>query len=592
MHLHAEWADWQNVLVLPSTAHDEAVRDYFGEEVAFFFRWFALYTSQLLYIGSLGALFLLSNRLGWSRADGDLAKVTFGFITITWETHLLKMTRIDQARQIQLWGVEEIERHEDTLPSYNPNLEGTQRLEVRKNLVTLAVVFYLFMFAFLIVRLDEVFLRERTQGRPELADWQPTVQSIAIKVLSFTWRKISPYLVEYQNHRTQSRWNEAMIQNLALVKFFVQLWPFVYTAFLRQFYELTCRDTLSQAAHEVYSKIGWPVQSVAGYTAGSDAYVPVADLGFLKGYITIKGNQTCISGCYPVKCIKRPEDVLSCSSSCMESLKASLRSLYVIQVLSTVAFILVPVALTGCSIRRERQEAAKRFPHEKYTLLQLQAKCHQTAEYAFASWGGSYVEDFLDVAVGYALLSCFGLLYPAMSFIGLICMMIQYRLLAFRMTCVTCRPKPRKSCGIGIWQDVFEYVSLLALVINLGLTIALLKPFREYGLVERMVTFVVAEKIIMVVRALYNTLRPSIPDDVPLIDDFNLQFKKKLANDRVQKLNRGAQHESDDRACDFSSIDLGLFAPNDRSEESRGSRLSEAGSDAGTSVHEVSPGSL
>merc|ERR1719487_2121718 len=46
--LHEEWASLKNICCLPNHEHDDQIRNYFGEEVAFLFRWFSFYTRALI----------------------------------------------------------------------------------------------------------------------------------------------------------------------------------------------------------------------------------------------------------------------------------------------------------------------------------------------------------------------------------------------------------------------------------------------------------------------------------------------------------------------------------------------------------------
>merc|ERR1712190_421724 len=110
-----------------------------------------------------------------------------------------------------------------------------------------------------------------------------------------------------------------------------------------------------------------------------------------------------------------------------------------------------------------------------YSLLQYQEKCHDQARYEYASWGGSYVEDFLEVVLGFAVLVCFGIICPLLAVVGSVMQIVEYRLLAYRMTWVTCRPFPNGSSGIDEWSKMLEVIIYLAMVVNSLLVVATMR---------------------------------------------------------------------------------------------------------------------
>mmetsp|Transcript_1628 Transcript_1628/g.4992 ORF Transcript_1628/g.4992 Transcript_1628/m.4992 type:complete len:880 (-) Transcript_1628:61-2700(-) len=562
--LHNEWASWTNIFKMPSSNDESEIRGYFGEEIALFFRWLGMFTRMLglLALTSLCCCVRHLPDLEISMEGRDKVKIIFGAVLVMWEAYLQKMNKASSARAVQVWGMEGFETIEPVLATYEPDLEGTQAMKLRKAFSAVAVVIYLVLFAVMIGYMNYWFYDQLLEGNDQYAVYQPYVQSVLIKVLSFTWRKIAYPLVMWENHRTLTRVNNALTINLSLVKLFVALWPFFYLAAVRNYIELTCQPTLSEAAHKVYQFQGWPEgisqSDVGGITANSKDYIPVAQLEFLQGYWFIRNaTQVCIKGCYPVECTWQEDPgKWICVSNCLNSIKDSLRTLYVIQLGSCMVFILIPIALTWWAVYREMKKAhvldgagAKL----KYSFIQLQAKCYQVAPYEFAAWGGSYVEDFLDMAVGYSLLACFGICYPTMSIIGFICMLIQYRLLAYRFTNVTCRPDPRGSTGIGLWGDVFETISLLSVFFNVLLTATLMLPFRNFPIWQQLIIFIAGEKLMSLVREVVSYFIDEMPPEVVRIQDFNNEFKKRL---NKRKIARSEDENS------YAFVDIGLCPKN------------------------------
>lgn len=552
--LNAHWAGLANILNgLPDKLHDDNIRSYFGEEIAFFFQWVGQYARNLSWMAAIGVLFFVFEHspLQDSNLEAqDRFKVLFGILVIIWETYFHHLFRADTARAAQRWGMEGFERLENVLPTYDPNLEGTPRLRTRKWLTTGAMVVYLGLFFWLVKLVNE-----------RLPKWiLPWIQTALVKFLSFVWRKIVFHLVTLENHRTQSRWNQAMLRYLSIVKLTLSLCPFVYIAFIVWWYPTKCGDTLPEVANSLYTEAGkWP--------KGIDDKTPLERL--LESYHFHRDDEVCIYGCYPVACDGRGD----CQTNCMDDLQTQLLTLYLGQLFAAIVCLAIPVVTTHWAVHKEMRKAQSRnggndrFP---YSLLDLQNKCHEWAAYEFSHWGGSHVEDFIDVVVPYALLACFGVCYPQLAIWGCFCMVVQYRLLAFRMTNVTCRPMPRRAKGIGHVQEVMEVISYVALTLNVSIVVFLLEPVRGYTTDHKIALFILLEQAAFFLRRMFSYVTGSIPDDVILIGDFNAEFEKKLKDGNHKKWYSG------DTMCDYDKVDFRLF---DRpSEQDHRAYASEPGS--------------
>jgi len=187
-----------------------------------------------------------------------------------------------------------------------------------------------------------------------------------------------------------------------------------------------------------------------------------------------------------------------------------------------------------------------------YSFLQYQAKCSTSAPYRYLSWGGSYVEDFLDHVTSFALLACFSTVEPQMVIIGFATKLIGYRIVAYRMTNVTCRPYPHGAEGIGLWQTILDTVAALAVTCIVALQTFYRPPTSTWSFQSQVIFFIVAEKVMFSIRALVRVAFPSIPADVVRIQDHNEMLSAlKFDNDPVLPVGKS----------DFDSLDIGLHSP-------------------------------
>jgi len=300
-----------------------------------------------------------------------------------------------------------------------------------------------------------------------------------------------------------------------------------------------------------------------------------ADVAFLEVYSHVNhwGN-TCIFGCYPEKCWEEPnENEMICSTNCWLDLQMQLVTFYLLQVVSALVFLIIPIVLTKVSVTMELAKvhqvstvgaicrsllgmgivgrSGSSSSGATYSFLQFQAKCHESSPYEYASWGGSFVEDFLDLAIGYSLLACFAQVVPEMAIIGTVSHMIMYRILAYRMLNVTCRPWPHGSEGIGIWQSILDTIATLAVTCNVALATFLMPPIKFWNQELKFLFFILAEKGLFSLRALVNSILADEPDDVVRIDDHNSEVEKLLMQRLLDPV---------DQLGDFRDVDIGLGA--------------------------------
>jgi len=465
------------------------------------------------------------------------------------------------ARDRQRWGMKD---HEETLlerPAFRPLLEGTFKLKVRICFARLLPVFYCLLFVIVVLGNEHMKKIQRITGIRWIPQNRYISTAVLIKAFSLLWNRIAPCLAELENHRTQGRWNNAMIGILGSVKLFVTLFPFIQEAFIKSWLVDYCAPTLPMAIGLVYGgPESWPTGvPTPKFLNGTVEVPPDMDLSWLAGHhFNNREGQSCIRGCFPKTCFPQKNGTVamgySCVTNCIIGLEKSLQSVYLLHILCTVAFILIPIALTKGAV--EQEILKEKAEGKLFTLLQLQAKCCAYASYEYMSWGGSQVEDFLELAIGFALLTCFGIIYPPVSVVALFSHMVEYRLLAYRMTNITCRPFPLSSDGIGAWQTIFDAISLFAIVTNVALAVSQIHPMRSWTLAHQLFAFVCMEHSLACVFFVLTYLFPPVPNDVQRIEDFNSIFKRKHAWRRPLQVPAK-------ETCDLTDVDISAMSRGD-----------------------------
>lgn len=506
------------------TCHDEdLVRDYFGEEVAFYFQYFAFYIRMLSYLSFFTFLLMAIDAWVGRLVVHSWLKIAFGVCLVIWATFVQDNFEHQSARSRQKWGMDETNQIEPTLPTYKPELEGTRRLWVQKMCSNLCVVGACLLFSVLWGVVS-------VKGR---GSWESIGTSMLIRIFSIAWSLVIPKVVRLCNHRTLRRQNKSMVAKLGLVKLFLYLSPFLRTAFVVNWSQMTCGENLHAAAEKAFVH-GWPTgvnktlyrQWLPQYTVPMDRKLHRRILGLADD------AGTCIWGCRPATCVKDrgPTGTAGCRTNCYYTLRESLDYLFLSHVGFSLLFVLIALAQARYHARSEIKKATKE--DERYTYLQFQAKCDEVARYEYASWGGSFVEDMLEVVLSFAMVACFGIMQPFLAPIALVAASLEFRLIAYRMTHVTARPYPTPADGIEMWQRLLNLVVVMSALVNAGLAVFLLPPFDRWSPSKKVMMFLGYGYVMLGGRGIVQSMFRKRPTDVVRIEDFNHEFLARMAREK------------------------------------------------------------
>jgi len=540
LQLHKDWGRLSHIISIPMSHTDDMIRGYFGETVAFFFRWYAFYIRMLKPLAWLGCFIAIVRVVSYILKQNipthymRYGQMAFAVIMAGWASVFNRLFRRSSARVKQRWGLKDTSLYEPNHVHFDAELEGSWLQYCKTLFANLFTVLFCVLFVACVISLE--FVREN-QRRSGNQNWQryggPFATVLLIKVVSKVWAMLVPHIVNLENHRTLQQWNNSLTLKIASVKLFVALFPFLNLAFGKNFIDRTCMDGVSDTvlANTLFGTADtWPsVTHWDGIT--STTRVNAGNLTWLRPYIRHYGDNTsCIDGCYPSQCFMEPNNEIVCTSGCIQSLLLNLSTFYVTHVLTTIFLILIPILLLRHEITKEIAKAAEQSESEGYSLLQYQGKCAELADYEYYSWGGSQVEDFLELAIAFALMTSFNIMLPGMTFAAFISHVVEYRLLAYRMTLVTSRPLPASADGIGNWQTVFEVICGVAGVVNVGLAVFVLNQnvpgvTLQRGTSSKIFSFIVLEHFMLLLSFFVSAMIPSEPDDVRQIEEFNSRFR-------------------------------------------------------------------
>eukprot|EP00929_Paragymnodinium_shiwhaense_P064196 TRINITY_DN32133_c0_g1_i1.p1 TRINITY_DN32133_c0_g1~~TRINITY_DN32133_c0_g1_i1.p1 ORF type:complete len:840 (-),score=242.64 TRINITY_DN32133_c0_g1_i1:40-2559(-) len=530
--LYESWGNLKNCLSLPNYADDDLIRDVYGEQITFFFNWVAFFVRSLTVLGAGGLICFLVRRvppitiaLGINADMRQQLNIVYAAFAMVWVAQFADGFHRHTKRRVQRWGMEDPHMADGELPSYDASLEGSATLSWYNNLIKMAFAAFIIFFVMGVAIIEAYKKKILSEGKEDL--YSAYMLVAFMKGGQFAWSKIAPKLCYLQNHRTISGWYNSLSFLLGAVNLFIALWPGIDTMFLEQFTESVCGGSKAEVLGKVYKTIPWPKNTNVTYNEATKTLT--GDISWAEPFFMKHTSEVCMWGCVPQLCTYVGADQqLECLSDCFVEYRDALQTFFGVQIACTIAFILIPMVMMHFIIKSEISNATD--ASRPYSLLQFFDKRQDVAPYEYKSWGGSYQEDFTELFVAFATLTCFGSsISPIMSFIGCIAFAVIYRLYSFRMTLVTGRPFPAAQQGIGYWQEIFQTTCSVALVINSALIAFILQPFRDWPPDDQIFLFIGLETLSITIKSAMHSLFASAePDDVRLSRYVNGHFKERM----------------------------------------------------------------
>eukprot|EP00392_Amoebophrya_sp_AT5.2_P005851 g5861.t1 len=183
------------------------------------------------------------------------------------------------------------------------------------------------------------------------------------------------------------------------------------------------------------------------------------------------------------------EYVEGCSGpggSCIFALETCITTFFVVHLMVTFAMLVKRVVMTRLAIRSEMVKPG--IDAAGYTYLQVQAKLDSFV-------ASDMLNDYMELTVQFAMVTCFSVVLPALTVLALLSNMLEYRVIAYRQLHVVQRVYPSGAEGIGAWQSIFAAIATMAMIVNAGLGVFAMKPFRDWDTESKLLAFLVGEHL-------------------------------------------------------------------------------------------------
>lgn len=243
---------WLRMIQAPWNQHVDVVKDYFGEKIGLYFVWLGHYTTWLLPTTFFGFI-----AWSWVAADNNDPNAAimpyFATFIAMWTTLFLEYWKRKEKMTAMKWGMVGFEEEEQARPEFEGVLSvsavnGQPLLYFPRNeyyfrvslsvtiistliLIVIGVVASIFFLRIVLTRLQALTIMDVSTG----AIIASLLNAVQIQVMNAIYGTIAIKLNDYENHRTDTVYEDALIAKTFIFQFVNSFAPFFYIAFVKPY---------------------------------------------------------------------------------------------------------------------------------------------------------------------------------------------------------------------------------------------------------------------------------------------------------------------------------------------------------------------
>ncbi|KAF8794734.1 Anoctamin-7 like protein [Argiope bruennichi] len=469
-----------------SPIHD--IRNYFGEKIAFYFAWVSTLMTSLWIPAILGLgifIYGVCDRLAESEdrglkrlieivkssSDNDLTPA-FAAIICLWGTIFMEVWKRKQIALARKWHVDNF----DQVESDRPQFYGTKRefnrftrssilyypfhKRLMKHMLSVSVLLLMVMLVFISVTsviLYRVYMTISFCFDDTFCDLlhgtiiATLLNTLSIMVLGRIYEFIAVKLTEWENHQTQSEYNDALVIKLFAFQFANTYASLFYTAFFRQ------------------------------------------DFGGPKGILGLDKK-------YTDNCGHKDND------NCMSLLSFQLLVLMIVKPFpkfaKDVIFPCLKKALHHCKVNEiDDFTTDEGISKQSYLLREMMKPSAEDFR----------LGEFTEKVIQYGYLMLFAASFPLAPALALIFNLIDFRVDSRRLLWWNRRPTPYRDNDIGIWFNIIDFINVCGVISNAFLIAFNSKLGRDRSYEIKFAIIIGFEHFIFLMKFIISLLIPDVP---------------------------------------------------------------------------------
>ena len=245
-------AKWLVFFQLPWYQNVDAVQDYFGEKIAFYFLWLGHYTGWLMLAAPVG--FICWINVAAKNNDPNVVLMPYyaAFMAI-WSTCFIEFWKRKEKDNSMKWGTVGFEDEQQARPEFaadsgvteEPNpVDGgrylyfpRQEFAKRQLLSTIVSIIFVFLVAGALAAMFAI--KFALMAIPATEAYAATIfaiiNAVQIQVMGAIYASVSLSLNKYENHRTDIEYEDALIAKTFIVQFINSFASLFFIAFGQPF---------------------------------------------------------------------------------------------------------------------------------------------------------------------------------------------------------------------------------------------------------------------------------------------------------------------------------------------------------------------
>jgi len=469
----------------------QKVRSYFGEPVGFYFAFLQFYMRWLLFPAAIGIIFFII-QLALEKIDAP-GVFLMSFFIIFWSVAFVDFWAREESRLRLQWGMTKFEqkavarpqfhgdwKHDPVTGLWSEQFSFLQR-GFRMSLIFSGVSLFLLGCVTLVVFV--LLLRDGSPNDFQLKIGLGVVNGVMIFIFDVIYKKVSGYGNEWENHRTQQDYENAYIQKSFFFKFFNSFSSLFYLGFVRpsvsgdnyymRFYPYINEENSCEcgdeyvAAYYCYSKSASNTTTSVYNFDGENCYedgskVKLSKIGNSWWSICTDDYGPDSNDNYIEAPCNESKVQLLINETVMGELRIQLATLFLTAIFVQNSLeVLIPFLV---DFIKDRTREKKQMESGGEVLERSEPE----EQMDFGQYKNT-IDDMSEIIIQYGYVTLFVMALPITPLLALINNIFEMRVDAYGLIRQTQRPHPNGSNGLGAWNGILGFFSIVAVGTNVAL---------------------------------------------------------------------------------------------------------------------------
>jgi anoctamin-10/anoctamin-7 len=498
---------WLNILEFPWKQDVTKVKNYFGEKIGLYFVFLGFYTTYLYIAALFGVIAWINVAVEDNDPNAPAIPYFAGFMSV-WATLVLELWKRKEKRYALRWGMIGFEAQEQNRPAfvgekrlssvngkptlYFPVLERSLRSLKTSGVIMVSIICVIGVIA--LIFLIQIAMSDIVINGTQVGGIVGSILlAVQIQVLNYYYGELALKLNDYENHRTDTEYEDSLIVKTFLFQFVNSFVSLFYVAFLKPFLEAI--DPCTESCM-------YDLQTML-------ATIFITRLGL--GNVTEVGMPMITSFLERRKIKLHVEAAVNKENNEVE--KSVMRTNSIVYGVNTKDN-LNTIIQTKCDM----SEVERSFLLPTYDVML-----------------GPF-EDYAEMVIQFGYTTMFIVAFPLATVMSLFNNYIELRVDAWKLTHVVRRPEPRSCEDIGSWFEIFEVISYAAVFVNSGLVAFTSTSAINTTWSNRVWIFVLMSFGLMGIKFLFQYFIPDISPEVTIQEQRNEYFYGKIVENKQDEI--------------------------------------------------------